>query len=171
MTAINFNSRCKNFVELSNFHPCMLEVNGVWVKTTVEHEYQARKFEIAFQDKQYAEYIRRLPTAKEAKSAGSKAGWVNYMKKFGPPAERKLPKSKLEKIFKLNLERWIAHSVATMKTLLEQKFDSEHNPELRRLLTSTSSCSLHEFGRGKGFWLKTGQDMLGKLLMSIRDSK
>lgn len=168
-TPINFNSRSKRWGELSNFYPCMLLRDGELVLTTVEHEYQALKFEIAFVDKEYANLVRAAPTAKEAKSMGSKKAWVNYMKKHGDKSMRSLPKTKIEKLFAINIQRWIAHSVPTMKKLLEVKFSAQHNSKIHQVLVSTGDAPLHEFGRGKGFWIKSGQDMLGKLLVAIRE--
>ena len=53
-------------------------VNGQPTLTTVEHEYQAQKFELAFHDPAYAAHIRSIPVnhPKQAKHAGGQGGWI-----------------------------------------------------------------------------------------------
>ena len=109
MSSINFNSRTKKNKELSNFYPCNLPVNDddddKWVLTTVEHEYQAMKFESsAFgHDHSYAALVRAAPSAKEAKRLGGKKAWIEYNKKNNTKMKH-MTKVALAAQFKANVQ-------------------------------------------------------------------
>jgi ribA/ribD-fused uncharacterized protein len=70
---------------------------------------------------------------------------------------------------------WDSMKVSCMQDLLLQKFDHTMNPELSALLRATGECFLEETNWWKDtFWGCTpdgeGENVLGKLLMSIRNS-
>lgn len=157
--------------QLSNFALCMLRVGGNITLTTVEHEYQARKMEVVFDDPVYAAHIRALFTPKEAKKAGSMGAWVEWAKakaKHGGHASPRLTKKALQQEWKEMIQqRWIPVSTKIMRELLIQKFNPNFNKDLWEFLNSTGERSLHEVGR-PNFWTKAGQDMLGRLLHDVR---
>ena len=168
-----FNSRAKKDVrqqQLSNFWPCSLpDDKGQWRPTTVEHEYQARKYEVAFGDIAYARCLRCVKTPQEAKKAGGQAAWVEWTYLETRRQGRPVTKKALRQQWKDHIsQRWVPVSLATMSALLAHKFNSHHNPELYAALLSTDRRPLHETGRGHGFWIKSGQDKMGQLLMQLR---
>ena len=61
-----------------------------------------------------------------------------------------------------------ARSDIVMRRALREKF--VQNPTLRRALVQTRKVELAEQGRGHGeYWTHTGANMLGKMLMELRD--
>lgn len=62
---------------------------------------------------------------------------------------------------------WDNKKVGVMLTGLRAKFTQ--NKELRQKLLDTGNAILHEDSPTDLFWGKKGKDMLGKLLMKIRD--
>ena len=62
---IYFYAQTDAYAEFSNFAPFGVEMDGVWW-TTVEHYFQAQKFDNA----DYAEQIRRARKPKDAKALG-----------------------------------------------------------------------------------------------------
>jgi predicted NAD-dependent protein-ADP-ribosyltransferase YbiA (DUF1768 family) len=143
----------------------MLIVKGQLRLTTVEHEYQALKAERVFDDDIYAAHIRSLLSPKEAKSAGSMAGWVAWMKQRFPQRTKVSLKAEFKEMIK---QRWVPISIKVMRELLAQKFDKTINENLWKALLQTGERPLHEVGRGHGIWIKSGGDMLGQLLMQMR---
>jgi predicted NAD-dependent protein-ADP-ribosyltransferase YbiA (DUF1768 family) len=159
---VHFNSRMNGVKQLSNFATCVLGGR----RTTVEHEYQARKMEAMFGDVKYAEHIRLLSTPQQAKKAGSMGGWIDWMKK-----EMKSPQTKvaLKKEFKSAMSaKWIPQSESQMRKLLMEKFNPVTNPDMWHFLDSTQDRPLHEVGR-PNVWTKSGGDLLGRLLCKVRD--
>jgi len=160
-------------------------VNGQPTLTTVEHEYQAQKFELAFHDPAYAAHIRSIPVnhPEQAKHAGGQGGWItskhgSIMIGGKTPCGRTVsnvgrrPPSKqaLKDYYNTTISKhWINKSVPTMMVLLSEKFDRRFNEELAVTLMQTGNRPLHEIGRGHGFWIKSGGDMLGKLLTKQRE--
>jgi len=161
---IHFNSRMNGVKELSNFAPCVIDGRS----TTVEHEYQALKMEIVFGDLVYANHIRSLATPQEAKKAGSMGAWVTWMKTRRLSLSPSVTKEALKRQFKEAIKtKWIPQSMFIMRGLLEKKFNPVTNPDMWHFLDSTENRPLHEVGR-PSVWTKSGQDMLGKLMVEVR---
>jgi predicted NAD-dependent protein-ADP-ribosyltransferase YbiA (DUF1768 family) len=152
--------------QLSNFYCCMLKTSDGHnvTLTTVEHEYQARKAEVVFNDAAYAAHIRALLTPKEAKKAGSMGGWIEWEKAKNPRKTKKALRLEFKEMIQ---QRWIPVSTKVMRELLMQKFSPHFNMDLWKFLQGTGERPLHEVGR-KNFWTKAGQDMLGRLLCEVR---
>ncbi len=107
---------------------------------TVEHAYQAAKT----LDEEEREFIRLQSTPGKAKRAG-KTITVR--------------------------EDWETFKVGAMKILLERKFSIPHLKE--KLLATGDALLVEENDWGDTFWGEcrgTGQNILGKLLMEIRES-
>lgn len=158
---LHFNSRMNGVKQLSNFAYCVLGGR----RTTVEHEYQARKIEAMFGDVKYAEHIRLLATPQQAKKAGSMGGWIEWMKN-----EMKSPSTKvsLKKQFKEAMSaKWIPQSESQMRKLVMEKFSPTTNADMWNFLDSTEDRPLHEVGR-PNVWTKSGGDLLGRLLCEVR---
>lgn len=73
-------------------------------------------------------------------------------------------------------DEWDVKKVEIMKGLLVQKFDKNQNPELYEKLKSTGTKYLEEMNWWDDtFWGKNkdgvGENMLGKLIVEIRDNK
>lgn len=124
---------------LSNFHLCEVAFEGKIYKSS-EHAYMAAKT----LDPDLREFIAQQTTPGRAKRAGDKIplrpGWDDIR-------------------------------VHMMRTVLLSKFS---NPELRERLQATAPHELIEGNsHGDTFWgecpLGSGKNMLGKLLMEIRD--
>lgn len=124
---------------LSNFWPVVVTLDGVEYPS-VEHAYQAAKT----LDPSERERVRSMPTAKDAKR-------VSYS---------------------LSGKRsdWHEVNVGIMRCLLEQKFSV---PELRAALDATKGFELIEGNTWNdihwGVCNGVGENMLGRLLMDIRD--
>lgn len=124
---------------LSNFYPCPVKFDGD-VYPSVEHAFQAAKTLNTDERTQ----IRHAISARDAKCLGRKAS--------------------------LRLD-WEDVKVGIMLGLLRSKFD---NPALSKALIATRNFELIEGNTwGDRFWgvdtLGCGQNMLGKLLMQIRE--
>jgi len=61
---------------------------------------------------------------------------------------------------------WEEKKVNIMLECLCMKFE---NPELRKKLLATGDAVIHEDSQTDMFWGKKGKDMLGKLLMQVRE--
>ena len=124
---------------MSNFWPATVNLDGIDY-VTVEHAYQAAKS----LDPDKREIVRDMPSPAAAKRAG-----------------RRL-KSRTD---------WDAVKVDVMRALLQQKF--AYGTALRRQLDATAPATLEEGNTwGDTFWGVCGgrgRNMLGKLLMEIRD--
>lgn len=140
MDEINFYSKSKEHGWLSNFYKSPI-VTGGHVYPTNEHFYQSQKAA----DEAHARWIREAPTAFAAKRAG-----------------RILRAEKGE--FRAD---WDEVKVSVMLKGLRLKFTQ--NPELRMQLLATGDALLHEDSDSDMFWGKKGEDMLGKLLVKVRD--
>lgn len=164
---LHFNSQMAGVKQLSNSHLCMLKtrVDGHVMLTTVDHEYQARKMEVVFDDASYAEHIRALPTPKEAKKAGSMSAWVEWEKAKTPHMTKKALKKEFKEMIR---QRWIPVFIKIMRELLMQKFNPNFNKDLWEFLNATGDRPLHEIGR-PNFWTKDGKDALGRLLRDVRN--
>lgn len=126
---------------LSNFHPAPVTYKGERY-LTVEHAYQASKTN----SPGLQEWIRNAPTPSEAKKRGRRCGIRGDF----------------------DLVR-----VAIMRDLLRQKF-AQGTPLAGYLLATRDACLVEGNTWGDVFWgvdERTGQgeNMLGKLLMQIRN--
>lgn len=124
---------------LSNFYPCEVAFEGKVYKSS-EHAYMASKTE----DLNVREYIASQPTPGQAKKIG-----------------RSIPLR----------ENWDNVRVYYMRTILKSKFSDQ---ALYEKLLSTAPYELIEGNTwGDTFWgqcpIGKGQNMLGKLLMELRD--
>lgn len=106
---------------------------------TNEHFYQSQKT----LDRQLSEWIRAAPSP----YAAMKAGHALRPEEFRPD--------------------WEQVKVEVMLTGLRAKF--QQNLDLKAKLLATGDAILHEDSKTDLFWGKKGQDMLGKLLMTVRE--
>lgn len=141
VTVINFYFVDEDFGEFSNFAAYPIELDGqTW--PTAEHYFQAQKF--AGTD--HAEAVRLEPSPMKAA-------------KMGRDRSRPLRPD------------WEAVKDDIMRTAVEAKF-TQHE-ELRKLLRSTGEATLVEHTKNDTYWGDggdgTGQNMLGKILMELRD--
>jgi ribA/ribD-fused uncharacterized protein len=126
---------------MSNFFPARIEIDGVKY-ITIEHYYQSKKAKTI----RYEAWIANAPTPYLAAVAG-----------------RALRADRDE----IDLKWWEENKVDIMRRALRTKF--KQHPDLARLLDMTGDAVLHEDSPTDKFWGKKGKDMLGKLLMEIRD--
>ncbi len=135
-------------IELSNFYPCTIVIDyKIWPST--EHYYQAMKT----LDPALQEFVRGAPTPYYAKAVMQKG--VMKDKDLRPD--------------------WDDVKVGVMKKAIRAKF-TQHK-KLMHLLLDTEDAGLHEDSDTDLFWgcVKDkdgkfhGQDMLGKLLMELRE--
>ena len=136
---INFYSRDSKYGWLSNFARFNQMIDGITYKTN-EHYYQSEKA-ISDEDK---EWIRNAPSPYLAMNGGRS---LRYGKEMRPD--------------------WNNAKVQIMLTGLRAKFSQ--NPDLKAQLLATGNAILHENSPSDMFWGKKGQDVLGKLLMLVRD--
>lgn len=141
--AIKFYRTRDEYGAFSNFAKYPVEIDGkVW--PTTEHYYQAMKFV----NVNAQEAIRNLDTPKEAASAGRSSG-------FGPIKED-----------------WDVARIGVMFVALTEKF--KQHPALAELLLSTGHEVIVEHTVNDRFWGDagdgTGQNMLGTLLMLVREN-
>lgn len=136
---INFYFRKEEYGWLSNFWRAKQHINDVYYKTN-EHYYQSQKA------KMIAEWnwIANAPSPFLAMIAG-----------------RALRKGKELK------DDWEEIKVDIMLKGLRAKFSQNH--ELKEKLLATGDVIIHEDSPNDMFWGKKGKDMLGKLLMQVRD--
>lgn len=141
METIYFYSHAKKYFEFSNFsfHPIVIAGKKF---LTNEHYFQSVKFG----DVAYREEIRLAETPRKAKELGS---------------------SRKYKI----VPNWDEERIAVMKTCVRAKF-TQHK-ELKEMLLSTGVKILVEDSPRDDFWgcgkHRNGKNMLGKILMEIRD--
>ena len=130
---------------------------------SVEHMYQWRK--MAMIDFEYASsHIRHAATPVLAKQLSSKKKWVDATY-TGARTKKALGREYDDKVLFFRQSCMLT----VMRTALRLKF--EQNDELKSALLSTKGCALAELGRTKrDFWAKTGSNMLGRLLVELRDS-
>jgi len=139
MNEINFYSRDEKYGWLSNFYRCWEEVDREYYPTN-EHYYQSQKT----LDPLIHQWIKEAPTPYLAMIAGRSLR----------------PRHELR-------EDWSDEKrCEVMLKGLRAKFK---NPVLRNMLRMTDKSILHENSPTDLFWGKKGKDMLGKLLMIVRD--
>jgi ribA/ribD-fused uncharacterized protein len=140
--AILFYSTRGKYGGFSNFSKHGVLLDGLWWKTT-EHYFQAQKFE----DAEYREKIRLAPDPKTAANLGRSR------------------KVKLR-------DDWEAVKDDVMRKAVSKKFEA--HDELRDLLLSTDNEEIIEDAPGDYYWgwgkEKSGKNMLGKILMEVRES-
>lgn len=128
---------------LSNFFPARVHYEGIWYPSS-EHAYVAAKT----LDKVLREEIANIPTAGKVKKAGRKLA-------LRPD--------------------WETVKVSEMRRILEMKFSPFRSDiPLRSMLDKTAGYELIEGNTwGDTFWgqcpVGNGKNMLGKLLMELRD--
>lgn len=141
MNKINFYSTRDPYGEFSNFskHRIFLE-DKLW--PTTEHYFQARKFAAT----EHAEAIRLAPSAKVAAEMGR---------------DRKRPLR----------PDWETVKDDVMRVAVRAKF-TQHEA-LRTMLLATGDAELIEHTANDNYWADggdgSGKNMLGKILMEIRD--
>jgi len=142
VTEIRFYGKKAQYGEFSNFYtsPFTIEDKS-W--ETVEHYFQAMKFP---DDPEYQEFIRKAKSPPEAKRLGG---------------SRKHPLR----------PDWNTYRDIVMKRALEAKYTQ--NSMLKELLLSTGDAYLIEDSPSDYYWGcgqdGTGQNMLGKLLVQVRN--
>ena len=154
MREINFYLLDENYGFLSNFDrtPVIVDEDedrikrewvaaseGTWIEYPTNENYYQSEKAI---DKKMKRWIASAPTPYAAMMAG-----------------RSLRKKEM-------VHNWDERKVAVMKKGLRAKF---RNPTLRQKLLDTGDAILHEDSPTDMFWGKKGADMLGKLLMEVRD--
>lgn len=125
---------------LSNFYPSVILVNGVSYPT-VEHLYQSMKT----RDGAIRVWISNAPKPYFAMSMGRQLR----------------PKDGFDR------ERWEREKNDVMYAGLLAKF--KQHQDLRTKLLNTGNAILHENSPTDKYWGAKGKDMLGKLLMRVRD--
>lgn len=136
---IDFYSRKSEYGWLSNFWRCPIFIDGSPYSYPTNEHYYQSE---KAKDKKIKCWIRGAPTPYAAMLAG-----------------RSLRSHEI-------VDNWDNKKVEVMLTGLRAKFK---NPELRQLLLNTGNAILHEDSPTDLFWGKKGKDMLGKLLMQVRD--
>jgi len=138
---IYFYTVTDRYGELSNFAKLGFEADGKYWPT-VEHYFQAKKFE----GQQYEERIRLAFTPKDARNMGR------------------------SRDFPIRLD-WEDVKVNIMRTALRKKFIN--NKIAKDLLLSTENSTLIESSPFDYYWGcggdGSGENMLGKLLMELRE--
>lgn len=138
---IKFYSENAEYGELSNFYPSPIKI-GKYTWATVEHYFQAQKFKGA----EYEHQIRKAPSPMKAAELG------------------RTRKVKMRK-------HWESVKVNIMREALMAKF-TQH-PDLKMILLQTEEAILIEHTSNDSYWGDrgdgSGKNMLGKLLMEIRD--
>jgi len=139
--SILFYSTRDRYGAFSNFSKHGVELDGLWWKTT-EHYFQAQKFT----DETYKEKIRNAPDPKTAATLG---------------------RSRNVKL----RDDWEQVKDDVMRKAVRKKFET-HEP-LRDLLISTGDEEIVEDSPGDYYWGcgkdRTGKNMLGKILMEVRE--
>lgn len=175
MSKIEFNTNC--YPQLSNFFYCKVPmmVDGKKYSTS-EHLYQAMKFayflptvsgESLNACKELIEEIRLQGTPYKAKTLASPRGFGRYA------WQRTLVKRREDFAARGVLldQRWDGVKVDVMEDVLRLKFWSD--AACRGVLMGTEDAELVERTDTDAFWGDgfdgKGQNMLGKLLMRIRD--
>lgn len=165
-TEIKFYSHYNKYYEFSNFQPATfdIDVNGKQESfRTTEHYYQAMKFYVPFSN-EHMNIFRLIQTAKTPKEAFNLG---------------KFMKGKFDWIDKVIADYsnikirpdWDAVKDDVMRKGIYAKFTQ--NPKLKDLLKSTGNATLIENSPVDYYWgcgkNGTGKNMLGKLLMELRD--
>lgn len=155
--AIHTDTEIKGFFGeyqfLSNFWPCLVTLDGVSYKS-VELAYQASKWKVGA-DREYFTNCTSLQSIDYNRTHTGFSAPNGYTP-----------------------DEWNAVKVSIMRSLLEQKFDSERSSECAELhakLLATGTKHLEEMNWwGDTFWGTDkegkGENMLGRLLMEVREN-
>lgn len=132
------------FGVFSNFYPCIIKIdNKTW--KSVEHYYQASKFKVL----QLQNLIENCETPELAAEEGTNRDYKQHMK-----------------------ENWDKLRIEIMKNALFAKFSQ--NSELQKTLVNTKNAKLVCRTHRDSYWgdgeNKLGKNMLGVLLMEVRNS-
>lgn len=136
---INFYTRNAEYGWCSNFWRLPQTVDGVEYPTN-EHFYQAMKAKYPATQK----WIAEAPSAFLAMKAG-----------------------RMLRPGKDGVTDWDGIKVGVMMVGLRAKFF--HSDELRDMLLTTGSVSIHEDSPTDMIWGKKGQDLLGRCIMQVRE--
>jgi ribA/ribD-fused uncharacterized protein len=141
MDAINFYRVADKFGQFSNFAPFPISLNGEQWPTS-EHFFQAQKFN----DVDYRERIRKTRSSMEAAKMGRDRNQTIR-------------------------QDWESVKIDIMRQAVLAKF-TQHE-QLRELLLSTGEATIVEHTANDRYWGDggdgTGQNMLGQILMDIRE--
>jgi len=169
---IHFYEPKEPFYEFSNFHVAPFTLDGdTW--QTVEHYFQASKF---VHHPEYVALIRDCNTANKCFILAQQKCKGGYAAKWKLAPKHKDHRTLNEIIqhYKMSVkirEDWDDVRVNVMRTGLQAKF-TQH-VKLRALLLSTGDSIIVENSPRDSFWGigkdGAGQNMLGKLLMEVRE--
>lgn len=138
---INFWTKRHEYGFMSNFYVAHQVVDGKDYQTN-EHWYQSQKYIDGSKEGEWtAEQVRKQPTASHAYWAGRRTEGMR--------------------------PDWEQVKVEVMLKGLRAKF--QQNKDLADKLLATGDAVIHEDSPHDMFWGKKGQDMLGKLLMQVRE--
>lgn len=167
---IKFFKREQNYFEFSNYYSRPFEVDGVKFLNN-EHYYQSQKFNRK-ETQEYYLFILQADSPQKAKDMANQrpnyrgeSWYINKNKKSLGKMNDVIRKYKHLKI----RPDWDDVKVDTMMIGLFEKFN-QHD-DLKQLLMDTGDREIQEASPYDSFWgtAKNGKNMLGKLLMELRD--
>ncbi len=141
MDEVFFSSKSGETSFLSNFYPCTVKIDGK-TYNSVEQYYQSCRV----LNPELAQWVANSPSALYAKLV------IESLKQTRP---------------KDLVEGWYDIKLRIMKKAIRAKFTQ--NQELKEKLLETGTSILHEDVKGEDFWGIEGEDMLGKMLMELRE--
>ena len=172
---ISFYDPKDSYYEFSNFYKHKLDIHGfLW--SCVEHYFQAAKFYIPTSDR-HMEYFNIIQQA----DSPTKIFMLGRQKKKGGYASKWIVNKKtntnkvndiIDKYDTLKIrDDWDDIKLNIMKEALIAKFTQ--NQKLKTLLLNTNNASIIEDSPRDSYWGigkdKNGENMLGKLLMEVRE--
>ncbi|KAJ3324409.1 hypothetical protein HDV06_006820 [Boothiomyces sp. JEL0866] len=172
----------KEYSFLSNFYPDTKFVpfpyDGFTIDNvkfrTLEYFFQYMKFKTfgTSESKAYAELLLKCSNSKKVKQMGGKGAFVdfayNYVNKSGGP---KITKKVIKQEFENYIETvWKPMSTDVMYIGLMEKFQEER---MKKELLATGKAELGEKRSWPkpSYWTRGGNNMLGVLIMKVRDEK
>jgi predicted NAD-dependent protein-ADP-ribosyltransferase YbiA (DUF1768 family) len=165
----NFYPDVKNFKAgvspspVNKFHLFGKDDGAVYFQSA-EDFYQTEKF--AHVDPSYLIVIVGCLTASQVKKASGKGVYIQWKYERLLAKGQKTSKASIKRDFEEKLKSF--PRLAVMREALYLKFTQ--NPELKAALLATGNRKLEEQGRTKrDWWAHTGESMLGRLLMELRD--
>lgn len=165
---LKFWKESEKYGELSNFYPLKTPIiyKGKSYKTS-EHLYHAMKYlhdKSTPEDIEYADVIRQAKTPYMSKIlANQEMGGKN--EKWRLALQTKIQHYKSKGVSPCS--EWENIKVDVMKQVLRLKFNSDLH--CKKVLLSTGTNKLEEASPYDLFWGSKGKNMLGLLLMEIRD--
>lgn len=158
---IRFYDDKSKYYELSNYYLTKFTLNGITYKSS-EHYYQAHRYP---ENSPYFNLILAQNTANKTRILSRREtpnygyAWVKELNKL----IKENPAKPLENFDNIRLQ--------VMRTAVYAKFNQ--NPQLKKLLIETHSKKLVEASPRDDFWgigkNGDGKNMLGKILMEVRD--